>query len=51
MAEAIVYLLDHPKEADEMWREATKISEKFSEERIYMMWKKLIEDFLYKKYK
>lgn len=51
MAEAIVYLLDHPKEADEMGREATKISEKFSEERIYMMWKTFIEDFLYKKNK
>ena len=46
MADAIVYMLDHPEEADAMGREATKIAEKFSEENIYKMWKTFISDVL-----
>lgn len=46
MADAIIYMLDNPNEADAMGHEATKISERFSEENIYIMWKNFISDFL-----
>lgn len=49
MAEAINYMLDNPNKADDMGCEAKKITEMFSEERIYMMWKKFISDYLDRK--
>ena len=48
MAEAIIYLLEHPDEADAMGREATKNIERFSEENIFMMWKIFLKNCLYK---
>ena len=44
MAEAIIYMLDHPTEADAMGHEASKIVDRFSENNIYMMWKNFISD-------
>ena len=39
MADAIIYLLEHPDEADRMGKEAQKITNRFSEEKIYNQWK------------
>lgn len=46
MADAIVYLLEHPDEADAMGGEATKIAERFSESNIYSMWKNFVLEVL-----
>lgn len=39
MADAIIYFLEHPDEADRMGKEAQKITNRFSEEKIYNQWK------------
>lgn len=42
MAETIIYLLEHPDVADEMGKEARKITDRFSEEKIFSRWKKFV---------
>lgn len=42
MADAIIYLLEHPDEADRMGKEAQKITNRFSGENIYGQWKSFV---------
>lgn len=42
MADAIIYLLEHPDEADQMGIEARKITDRFSEQKIYSIWKSFV---------
>ena len=39
MAKAIIFMLEHPDDADLMGAEAKMITERFAEERVYNMWK------------
>jgi glycosyltransferase involved in cell wall biosynthesis len=43
LAEKICYMIEHPKEAEQMGRKASEISEKASLDAVYMQWKNYLE--------
>ncbi len=49
MADAIIYLLEHPDEADRMGIEARKITERFSEQEIFCQWKSFVSNIATRK--
>ena len=46
MANAIIYILEHPRIADQMGNEAKKITHRFTEDIIYNMWKVFFSDVI-----